>query len=73
MVMRLPLINMPTEICEECMQAKQHRGNFSKYTGYITKCHLEVVYLDICGPMKEDSIGGNMYFVTSIDDFSIKL
>lgn len=31
MVIRLPLINMPTEVWEECMQEKQHRGSFNKY------------------------------------------
>lgn len=29
-VVRLPLINMSTEACEECVQTKQHQGSFSK-------------------------------------------
>ena len=33
----------------------------------------EVIYSDICGPIQVDSIGGNRYFVTFIDDFSQKL
>lgn len=71
--MGLSLINMLTEVCEECVQDKQHRGNFSKDAGCRKKCHLEVVYLDIYVPLQVDSIGGDKYFVTLIDDFSIKL
>lgn len=64
---------MPTDVCEECVQGKQHRGNFRKDAGCKTKCHLEVVYSDVCGPMQVDSIEGNRYLVTFIDDFSRKL
>ena len=31
---------------------------------------LELVYFDVCGPMEVDSLGGNRYFVTFIDDAS---
>ena len=29
----------------------------------------EMVYSDVCGPMPTESIGGNRYFVTFIDDY----
>lgn len=64
MVIGLPLINIPTEVYEECVQAKQHKGSFSKDVGYKTNLHFEVVYYDVCGSMQLDSIGSNMYFVT---------
>lgn len=53
------IINILAEICEECVKAKQHKEKFSKGTCFRTKCHLEVVYSDVCGQMKVDSIGGN--------------
>ena len=31
------------------------------------------MYYDVFGPMQVDSIGGNKYFISFIDDFSIKL
>ena len=34
---------------------------------------LEVVYTDVCGPFEIESLGGNRYFVTFIDDYSRKL
>jgi hypothetical protein len=30
MVSGLPEIDIPNEVCEECVQAKQHKNNFSK-------------------------------------------
>ena len=73
MVIGLPKINFPIELCEECVQGKQHKNNFSKDVGHKTKEQLEVVYSDVCGPRQVDSYGGNRYFVTFIDDFSRKL
>ena len=35
--------------------------------------HLEIVRTDLCGPMQTQSIGGNFYFLTCIDDFSRKI
>jgi hypothetical protein len=29
---------------------------------------LYLVYFDICGPTEVESLGGNKYFATSIDD-----
>jgi hypothetical protein len=34
---------------------------------------LQLVHTDICGPIEPMSLGGNRYFITSIDDFSKKL
>ncbi|RDX85684.1 hypothetical protein CR513_33100, partial [Mucuna pruriens] len=38
-----------------------------------TKGLLEVVYSDVCGPMKSVSLGGSHYFISFVDDFSRKL
>ena len=73
LVSGLPEIEIPKEVCEECVQSKQHRNNFSKEVKSKTKAILEVVYSDVCGPIQVESIGGNKYFVTFIDDFSRKL
>ncbi|GAU23070.1 hypothetical protein TSUD_183690 [Trifolium subterraneum] len=73
LVSGLPEIEIPKEVCEECVQSKQHRNSFSKDAKSKTKAILEVVYSDVCGPIQVESIGGNKYFVTFIDDFSRKL
>ena len=54
-----------------CLFGKQHRISFQKNsTRKFEK--LELVYSDVCGPMEVDSLGGNKYFVTFIDDASQK-
>ena len=57
-------------MCEECVQRKQHKNNFSKDAGSKSKEILEVIYSDVYGLIHVDSIGGNRYFVIFIDDFS---
>ncbi len=34
---------------------------------------LELVYSDVCGPMRTTSMGGSRFFVTFIDDYSRKV
>ena len=34
---------------------------------------LDLVYSDVCGPMEVDSLGGNKFFVTFINDASRKV
>ncbi|WJX37101.1 hypothetical protein P8452_24905 [Trifolium repens] len=68
LVSGLPKIQISNEVCEDCVQAKQHRGSFSKDVVIRTKNVLEVVYSDVCGPMQVNSIGGNRYFVSFIND-----
>ena len=57
--------------CDYCLFGKQHKVSFQKNsTQKLEK--LELVYSDVCGPMEVDSLGGNKYFVTFIDDASRK-
>ena len=35
-----------------------------------SKRKFQLIHSDVCGPMPTDSIGGNKYFVTFVDDFS---
>ena len=66
-------IDIPNEVCDECLQAEQHKNSFSEDAGSRSKATLEVIYSNVCGPIQVDSMGGNKYFVTFIDDFSRKL
>ena len=70
MVSGLPDID---EVCEEYVQAKQHKNSFSKDAGSRSKASLEVIYSDVCGSIQVDSFGGNKYFFTFIDHYSQKL
>jgi hypothetical protein len=53
--------------CDYCLFDKQHRVSFSQTS---EKKHnvLDLVYSDVCGPFKVESLGDNRYFLTFIDD-----
>ena len=57
---------------DHCLFRKHHRVSFQKNVNWKLE-KLELVYYDVCGPMEVDSLGGNKYFVTFIDDASQKM
>jgi hypothetical protein len=72
MVRGLPPIQAPLSSCESCILGKQHRKIFPKEMSYRAWAPLEIVHTDLCGPMKTPSLGGSIYFLTFIDDYSRK-
>ncbi len=66
-------INIPKaklSFCHGCVEGKMYRKPF-KSTGEIrTTRKLQLVHSDVCGPMQTESIRGQNYFVTFINDFS---
>ena len=54
MVPGLPEIDIPNEMCEECVQVKQHKNNSSKDAGSKSKEILEIIYSNVCGPIQVD-------------------
>ena len=55
--------------CEHCVFGKQTRVKFGTAV-HNTKGILDYVHTDVWGPSKNESLGGNRWFVTFIDDFS---
>lgn len=55
--------------CETCIATKMAQTAFGHSETKTTRT-LELVHSDLCGPVKPASRGGNIYFVTFIDDFS---
>ena len=56
--------------CEGCIAGKMKRKPFKSVGEIRSKRRLQLVHSDVCGPMPTESIGGNKYFVTFIDDYS---
>ncbi|KAE8729726.1 hypothetical protein F3Y22_tig00003403pilonHSYRG00088 [Hibiscus syriacus] len=56
MVKGLPRINHPDQLCEGCLVGKQFRKNFLKESETRAKKPLELVYTDVCGPIKPSSL-----------------
>jgi hypothetical protein len=72
MVRGLPQINDPSNVCEECVTAKQHRESFPKENTWRANHILQLVHSDICGPLNPTSNSHKRYFITFTDDFSRK-
>jgi hypothetical protein len=57
-------------ICEWCILGKHHVSSFpSKSNSHLTEL-LELVHMDLCGPMQTLTHGDAKYFVIFIDDYS---
>jgi transposase InsO family protein len=57
------------KVCQFCVQAKQARLPFPTSQS-TTKNPMELVHMDVCGPMPVQSPGGSRYFATFLDDHS---
>ena len=57
------------KVCETCIKAKQHRLPFQASQSDSVK-PLELLHMDVCGPLPEPSLGGSKYLATFLDDFS---
>lgn len=68
MVLGLPKFSEKNELCESCVSEKLHREPFDKDNGWRASCPLELVHTNLCGPMQNELVGGNKYFVTFIDE-----
>lgn len=55
--------------CEVCIRGKMTRSSFPKKSNRQTDL-LDLIHSDVCGPMKNESLGRCKYFVTFIDDCS---
>jgi hypothetical protein len=66
----VPLITHPDQLCHGCLAGKQTRVAFPKSTTFRASKPLELVYVDLCGPITPATIAGNKYFMLVVDDFS---
>lgn len=58
--------------CRECTLGKMHKPPFNHRRGITSRGILELLHMDLCGPMREESIGGSSYLMVVVDDFSRK-
>jgi hypothetical protein len=55
--------------CEHCVFGKLHHSKFPKAI-HKTKGTLDYIHADCWGPSYVESLGGHMYFMSLIDDYS---
>ncbi|KAL8116453.1 hypothetical protein AgCh_022813 [Apium graveolens] len=58
MVYRVPKFVKPEGVCTGCFLSKQRRKPFRKPTTFRVKQALEVIHVDICGPISPATIAG---------------
>ena len=73
MVRGLPSIEHPNQLCEGCLFGKQSRKSFPKEASTRATKPLQLVHIDVCGPIKPSSLDKSNYFLLFIDDFSRKM
>ena len=59
-------------LCESCVMGKKKRVSFTK-TPREQNMRLELVHTNVWGPSPVSSLGGSRFYVTFIDDFSMKV
>jgi transposase InsO family protein len=69
-VREMPEISNPTNtMCKQCQRGKQTRVEF-RTKEYSTTKPLEIVYVDLCRPMRTKGMNGEQYFMLFIDDYT---
>jgi transposase InsO family protein len=64
--------NILSKVCEDCLVGKQWRDSFLKASTWRASAILQLVHVDICGPINPISNSKKRYLLTFIDDFSRK-
>ncbi|GJU00673.1 retrovirus-related pol polyprotein from transposon TNT 1-94 [Tanacetum coccineum] len=57
-------------LCSACEQGKSKKSSFPPKLVPSTKSKLELLYMDLCGPMRVESINGIKYILVIVDDYS---
>ena len=73
MVRGLPDLKEVTDTCSDCMMGKEHREAIQKKAKWRATMKLELIHIDVRGPINPQSNGGNRYLITFTDDFSRKI
>ncbi|GJY61228.1 retrovirus-related pol polyprotein from transposon TNT 1-94 [Tanacetum coccineum] len=57
-------------LCSSCELGKAKRKSFHTKTTSSSKIWLQLLHMDLCGPMRVESINGKKYVLVIIDDYS---
>lgn len=73
MVLGIPKFSMLKKLCEGWLVGKQSRNSFKSYFHMGSTSIIEVVHSNVCVYFEDHTIGGNKYFVSSVDEHSRKI
>nr|GEX89847.1 hypothetical protein [Tanacetum cinerariifolium] len=58
------------QLCSSCEVSKAKRSSFKLKAVLSTKGRLNLLHMDLCGPMRVASINGKKYIMVIVDDYS---
>ncbi|GKE06977.1 retrovirus-related pol polyprotein from transposon TNT 1-94 [Tanacetum coccineum] len=58
-------------LCSSCELGKAKRKSFKTKTTPSSKTRLQILHMDLCGPMRVESFNGKKYVLVIVDDYSI--
>ncbi|PRQ45332.1 putative RNA-directed DNA polymerase [Rosa chinensis] len=64
------LSGKPTGMCEGCKLGKQTRSSHRVINSMSTSQPLDLMHMDLVGPVQTKSLGGKKYMLVLVDDFS---
>nr|GEU75140.1 retrovirus-related Pol polyprotein from transposon TNT 1-94 [Tanacetum cinerariifolium] len=66
----LKLKYVKDQLCSSCEVSKAKRSSFKTKTVPSSKGRLNLLHIDLCGPMRDASINGKKYILVIVDDYS---
>ncbi|KAI3730029.1 hypothetical protein L6452_18705 [Arctium lappa] len=71
LVKELPELKYEKEhLCAACEKGKMKRAPYKPKPEPSTSSPLELLHMDLCGPMRTQSLGGKKYVLVIVDDYS---
>jgi len=70
LVIRLPKLKFEKDVCEACQKGKQTKRSFKLKNTISTSKPHELLHIDLFGPSRTMSLGGNYYALVVVDEFS---
>ncbi|GJX08726.1 retrovirus-related pol polyprotein from transposon TNT 1-94 [Tanacetum coccineum] len=58
------------QLCSSCELSKEKRSSFKTKDVPSSKGQLNLLHMDLCGPMSVESINGKKYILVIVDDYS---
>ncbi|GKG00158.1 retrovirus-related pol polyprotein from transposon TNT 1-94, partial [Tanacetum coccineum] len=58
------------QLCSSCEMSKAKRSSFKTKAAPSSKGRLNLLHMDLCGPMHVASINGKKYIMVIVDDYS---
>lgn len=56
-------------LCPSCEQGKSKRASYKPKTVPSLEARLHLLHMDLCGPMRVESINGKKYILVIVDDY----